>query len=136
VTEERPQGEWNRANWQAAIVRFFRSRPREWNIRVATELRVQVSDGNYRVPDMTPTDPNLPIEHGIPRPPIPVLGVLSPEDALLRAMLKLADCERMGIQTILALDPMGSTFPSAPEAAVRNNFRSVWERLPRRSGSD
>jgi hypothetical protein len=39
VIEERPTGEWNHADWQAAILEFFRSRRHEWNVRAAAELR-------------------------------------------------------------------------------------------------
>jgi hypothetical protein len=45
--------------------------------------------------------------------------VLSREDALTRTMIKLANYERMGIQTILVLNPMGGTFASAPESLNR-----------------
>jgi len=37
VIEERPMGEWNHADWQAAILEFFRNRRMEWKIRVAPE---------------------------------------------------------------------------------------------------
>src|ERR1700679_1356554 len=56
VIEERPMGEWNHGDWQAAILDFFRSRRRDWNIRAAAELRVQVSSENLRFPDVTLLD--------------------------------------------------------------------------------
>jgi Uma2 family endonuclease len=110
VIEERPMGEWNHANWQAAILEFFRTRRHDWNIRAAAELRVQVSAGNFRVPDVALTDRNLPVEQVITHPPIAVFEVLSPEDTVTRMMTKLADYERMGIRTILVLDPNGKHF--------------------------
>ena len=66
-------GEWSHADWQAAILEFFRSRRREWNIRAAAELRVQVAPGNFRVPDVTILDRNLPVEQIITHPPIAVI---------------------------------------------------------------
>jgi Uma2 family endonuclease len=110
VIEERPMGEWNHADWQAAILEFFRTRRREWNIRAAAELRIQVSAGNFRVPDVAITDRSLPLEQVITHPPIAVFEILSPEDTVTRMMTKLADYERMGIQTILVLDPNGKHF--------------------------
>jgi Uma2 family endonuclease len=110
VIEERPMGEWNHANWQAAILEFFRSRRQDWNIRAAAELRVQVSAGSFRVPDISVTDRGLPIEQVITHPPIAVFEILSPEDTLTRVMTKLADYERMGIPIILILDPNGKHF--------------------------
>ena len=110
MVEERPMGEWNHANWQAAVLEFFRSHRHDWNIRVAAELRVQVSAGNYRVPDITVTDRSLPVEQVITHPPVAVFEILSPEDALSRMMTKLAEYERMGIETIVILDPDGKHF--------------------------
>jgi len=108
VIVERPMGEWNHANWQAAILEFFRSRRHDWNIRAEAELRVQVSPGNFRAPDVSILDRSLPVEQVITRPPIAVFEILSPEDTLTRMMAKLADYEQMGVRTILALDPNGT----------------------------
>jgi Uma2 family endonuclease len=110
VIEERPMGEWNHANWQAAILEFFRTRRIEWNIRAAAELRVQVAPDQFRVPDVTVLDRNRPVEQIATHPPIAVFEILSPEDTLARMMIKLADYESMGIQTILLLDPQGKHF--------------------------
>lgn len=110
LVEERPIGEWNHANWQAAVLEFFRSHRHDWNIRAAAELRVQVSAGNYCVPDVTVTDRSLPIEQVITHPPVAVFEVLSPEDTLARMMTKLAEYECMGIETIVILDPNGKHF--------------------------
>ena len=108
VIEERPTGEWSHADWQAAVLEYFRSRRIEWNIRAAAELRVQVAKGNYRVPDVTVADRDRAIERIITHPPIAVFEILSPEDTLSRVMIKLAGYERMGIKTILLLDPDGN----------------------------
>ena len=110
VIEERPMGEWSHADWQAAILEFFRRQRIEWNIRAAAELRVQVSKNRFRVPDVTILDRNLPVEQIVTHAPIAVFEVLSPEDSLNRMMTKLADYESMGIKTILVLDPKGSHF--------------------------
>lgn len=107
VIEERPMGEWNHADWQAAVLEYFRKRRAEWNIRVAAELRVQVSASSFRVPDVTVLDRNQPVEQIISRPPIAVIEILSPEDAIARMLKKLREYQQMGIQTILILDPAG-----------------------------
>jgi Uma2 family endonuclease len=110
VIEERPMGEWNHADWQAAIVEFFRNRRTQWNIRVAPELRLQVTPTHFRVPDVTILDRSLQVEQIITHPPIAVIEILSPEDTLGRMMTKLGEYERMGIQTILILNPNGDHF--------------------------
>jgi Uma2 family endonuclease len=110
VIEERPMGEWSHADLQAAILEYFRSRRVEWNIRAAAELRVRVSERRFRVPDVAVLDRNLPVEEVVTHTPLAVFEVLSPDDSVKRMMTKLADYERMGIQTILVLDPKGKHF--------------------------
>jgi Uma2 family endonuclease len=108
VIEERPMGEFDHSSWQHAIEFWFAQHAKKWGIRVRPELRVQVTPGNFRVPDVTILDRNLPVEQVITHPPIAVFEILSPEDTLTRMMAKLADYEQMGIQTILVLDPNGT----------------------------
>jgi Putative restriction endonuclease len=88
---ERPTGELNHADWQAAISAWFLNHAKEWNIRVFPELRVQVTQENYRIPDVTVLDRSLPVEQVITHPPIAVFEVLSPEDTVKRLKYKLAD---------------------------------------------
>lgn len=108
--EERPMGEFDHSSWQHAIELWFAQHAKEWGIRVRPELRIQVSSGNFRVPDVTVLDRSLTIEQVITYPPVAVFEILSPEDTLTRMMTKLADYERMGIKTILVLDPNGKHF--------------------------
>jgi Uma2 family endonuclease len=110
VIEERPMGEFDHSSWQHALELWFAKHAKEWGVRVRPELRVQVSRGNFRVPDVTILDRSLPVEQVITHPPIAVFEVLSPEDTVTRMMTKLADYEQMGIPTILVLDPGGKHF--------------------------
>jgi Uma2 family endonuclease len=107
VIEERSMGEYDHSSWQHAVELWFAQHAGDWKIRVRPELRVQVSAGNFRVPDVTILDRNRPVEQVITHPPIAVVEILSPEDALNRMMAKLGEYEQMGIQTILVLDPGG-----------------------------
>jgi Uma2 family endonuclease len=110
AVEERPIGEWRHADWQAAILEYFRSRRIAWNIRAAAELRVQLAEGNFRVPDVTVLDRSLPVEQVITHPPIAAVEILSPEDTVTKMLSKLAEYERMGIRNIFVLDPKGKHF--------------------------
>ena len=110
VIEERPMGQYDHSSWQHALEMWFAQHAKEWGIRVRPELRVKVRKTNYRIPDVTVLDRNLPVEQIITHPPIAVFEVLSPEDSVARMMTKLADYEQMGIQTILVLDPDGKHF--------------------------
>ena len=110
VIERRPMGEYDHSSWQHAVELWFGQHAREWGIRVRPELRVEVAAAQFRVPDVTILDRNLPIEQVITPPPVAVIEILSPEDALTRMMTKLAEYEQMGIQSILVLDPVGRHF--------------------------
>ena len=110
VVEERSMGEYDHSSWQHALELWFAKHANEWGIRVRPELRVQVSAGNFRVPDVTILDRNLPVEQVITHPPIAVIEILSPEDTLTRMMSKLREYEQMGIQTILVIEPNGQNY--------------------------
>lgn len=110
VIEERPTGENEHSAWQHAIDVWFGQHAQEWGIRVRPELRVQVAKNRFRVPDVALLSRKLPVERFATHPPIAVFEILSPEDSLTRMMTKLADYERMGVKTILVLDPNGAHY--------------------------
>ena len=103
--EERPTGEYDHASWQSALMKWFNLYEHEWNIRARAELRVKVSDSNYRVPDVLVLDHSLPIEQVITHSPIAIFEILSPEDRVPRVMAKLADYAEMGVQSIFVIEP-------------------------------
>ncbi|HZP07220.1 MAG TPA: Uma2 family endonuclease [Terracidiphilus sp.] len=105
VIEERSMGEYDHSSWQHALELWFAGHAQEWGIRVRPELRIQVSEGNFRVPDVTVLDRNLPIEQVITHPPLAVFEILSPDDTVNRLLTKLAQYEQMGVRTILVIDP-------------------------------
>jgi Uma2 family endonuclease len=105
--EERTVGENDHSAWQKAIVFWFERQAREGQIRVRPELRVQVAPKTFLVPDVALLDRSLPAERFATHPPVAVFEVLSPEDTLKRVMRKCEFYERMGIRTILVIDPTG-----------------------------
>jgi Uma2 family endonuclease len=110
VIEERPVGENDHSAWQAAIMAWFQQQARKGGIRVRPELRVQVAPTRFRIPDVTLLDRNMPQEPIATHPSVAVFEILSPEDTLRRVMTRCADYERMGIQTILVIDPHGPKY--------------------------
>ena len=108
--EERAMGENDHSSWQDAILAWFRHQAKDGQIRVRPELRVQVAPNCYLVPDVTLLDRNLPIEQIFTQPPVAVFEILSPADALKRVMAKCGRYQRMGIQTILVIDPDGPKY--------------------------
>ncbi len=103
--EERPMGEFGQSSWQYALLQWFGQHAKEWEIRVRPELRVQVAATRYRVPDVVVFDKSLSIKRILIHTPIAVFEVLSPEDRMERVKVKLEDYRRMGIQTIVVIDP-------------------------------
>ncbi len=110
VVEERPVGENDHSAWQGAICAWFQQQAKEGQIRVRPELRVQVSARNYRVPDVVLLDRSRPQEPIATYPPVAIFEVLSPEDTLRKVMVRCGDYERMGVQTILVIDPEGPKY--------------------------
>jgi len=108
--EERPLGEYDHSAWQRAIVFWFQLQAKDAQIRVCPELRVEVAPVSFLVPDVTLLDRNRPIEQIVTHPPVAVFEILSPEDTLKRMMKKCERYEKMGIQTILVLDPDGPKY--------------------------
>lgn len=108
--EERNMGENDHSAWQKALVVWFETQAARTGIRVRPELRVQVDAYCFLVPDVTLLDRNLPLEPVATHPPIAVFEILSPGDSLKRLMKKGDRYEKMGIRTILILDPDGPAY--------------------------
>jgi Uma2 family endonuclease len=108
--EERAVGENDHSAWQGAIYFWFQQQAKSGQIRVRTELRVQVAPTCFLVPDVTLLDRNLPIEQIVTHPPVAVFEVLAPADTLKRIMAKCGRYERMGVGTILVIDPDGPKY--------------------------
>lgn len=108
--EERKMGENDHSAWQEAICAWFRTQAVHGGIRVRPELRVQVDPYCYLVPDVTLLDRNLPVEPIATHAPVAVFEILSPGDSLKRLMKKGERYEKMGIRTILILDPDGPAY--------------------------
>ena len=108
--EERAVGGDDHSIWQGAVYSWFRQHAEEWQIRARTELRVQVASASFRVPDVTILDRNRAIEQIVTHPPLAVFEILSPGDTLKGVMAKCRDYDRMGIATIVVLDPSGPHF--------------------------
>lgn len=110
VERESTMGENEHSAWQKALVVWFEMQATRTGIRVRPELRVQVDAYSFLIPDVTLLDRNLPAEPVATHPPIAVIEVLSPADQVGRLMNKCERYEKMGIRTILIVDPEGPAF--------------------------
>lgn len=110
VEMDTTMGENDHSAWQAAICAWFQAQAMKAGIRVRPELRVQVDAHNFLIPDVTLLDRNHPVEPIATHPPVAVFEVLSPRDQVARIMKKCARYEKMGIRSILILDPDGPAY--------------------------
>jgi Uma2 family endonuclease len=127
--EERNLGEFDHGDLQAEIVSFFRIRGREWNIRAVTDVRVQVRERNFRVPDVCLTDASLPRERIIRQPPFLCIEILSPEDTMKRTRVRAQDFLRMGVPQVWIFDPEKRTV-TVSSPAGESTHTSGTLRLP------
>ncbi len=104
--EERNMGEWDHGEFQLALGTYLRSRRREWNIHVATELRVRVSPGRYRIPDICVVLGPRPTEPVLTSPPFLCIEVLSPSDLRSRVQQRIDEFLLFGVPTVWLVDPL------------------------------
>ena len=108
LVEERNLGQWDHARLQTLIAAWFYSRETELNIRVATEVRVQVSAERFRLPDVCITD-GEPGEQILTRPPLLCIEVLSPEDRMERVLERVEDFLAFGVPEVWVISPSDLT---------------------------
>lgn len=104
--QERNVGESSHGILQGLLVTLFNVNRRAWNIVAGTEMRVQVSSNNYRVPDVCVLRRSGPVAPIIQVPPLICIEILSPEDRVKRVQEKFADYARMGVEHMWLLDPL------------------------------
>jgi Uma2 family endonuclease len=103
--QERNLGEYDHAEVQAALLTWFRSHAKDWNIRAVPELRIRVSARRFRIADVCLISRGEPIEQVPTRPPLAIIEVLSPEDRVSRYQERLDDYRKMGAPHIWVVDP-------------------------------
>ena len=102
--EERNLGEWEHAILQSNILEYLRARYKSQGIRVPTELRLRVTPGRVRIPDLCVflTDPKQRVPS---TPPFLCIEILSPEDRMSRVKVRINDFLAMGVNTVWLIDP-------------------------------
>lgn len=107
--QERNVGEYDHGHLQITLGAFLLSKANEWHIRVITELRVQVCDKRFRIPDICVLSADAPREQIVQYPPILCIEILSPEDTLSRMRDRIHDFINMGVRQVWLLDPRTRT---------------------------
>jgi Uma2 family endonuclease len=105
---ERNVGKWEHARLQALLAFWFGSQEKSWSVKVATELRVQVSPTRIRIPEVLLTwrgpQPDVIVD-----PPVLVVEILSPDDTYTETQSRSADYLRMGVPCVWIIDPTSRT---------------------------
>ena len=103
--QERYVGEIEHSDLQGELIAVLRGQGATWGIRAFPEQRVQVSERNYRVPDicvMPRSWKKTPIIHDAP---LLCIEILSPEDSFSRTLQKCRDYLTMGVPEVWVFDP-------------------------------
>lgn len=98
-------GEKEHAIIQRVLTLLFGNHRKDWNIEVYPELRVQVTEQNYRIPDVTVTRAGLKWERILTQPALLFIEILSPEDTLSRIRQRVDDYLRFGTTNVWVIDP-------------------------------
>jgi Uma2 family endonuclease len=107
--QERNLGELDHGSLQLFLGAFLLNKSSEWHIRVATELRVQVNESRFRIPDICVMDGNSPREQVVRHPPILCIEVLSPDDTVFQMRDRIHDFINMGVPQVWMLNPKTRT---------------------------
>jgi Uma2 family endonuclease len=101
-------GKWDHARIQALLCIWFGSREQNWNIVVATGLRVKVSSSRVRIPDvcLVSIGTHPPV---LLTPPLLVVEILSSDDTYASMTQRCNDYIRMGVPALWIVDPPNRT---------------------------
>jgi Uma2 family endonuclease len=103
--EERNLGEYDHATIQSLLDRWLGLHELEWGVRTRVELRVQVSETRFRVPDVCVLRRVQPIEQIIRHAPLICIEILSPDDSIQSMRQRVADYHNMGVENVWLIDP-------------------------------
>lgn len=101
---ERTFGEYDHGRVQIALGALLFAKQREWRIRVATEVRLQVREDRSRVTDICVHSADAPIEQIVHHPPILCIEVLSPDDRIADIRDRTSDYAEMGVARTWLVD--------------------------------
>ena len=103
--QERNVGQKDHSKLQGRVFAWFDARAAQLAIAAFLEMRLRVSHGRYRIPDVCVVMLPEPDEQIFTAPPYIAIEILSPEDTLRRLQDRFDDYLAMGIVNIWVLDP-------------------------------
>lgn len=103
--EERNVGEYDHGLLQTLLAHLFMTHRADWGVRIVTDVRTQVSQRRFRVPDLSVLRSDAPKERILTHPLLIAIEILSPEDRLSRFQTKIEDYLGFGVENIWIFDP-------------------------------
>ena len=104
--QERNLGELDHSDLQFFFASYINHRRELWAVQAKPELRVQVREDRFRVPDICVLSSNAPREQIVRTPPVLCMEILSPADTIHR----MRECDRdflnMGVREVWLVDPL------------------------------
>ncbi len=104
--QERNSGELDHSDLQIFFANYIGMHQRSWSVKVQTELRVQVRQDRFRVPDICVLSSDAPREQIVRTPPILCIEILSPADTIHRMRERVRDFLEMGVREVWLVDPL------------------------------
>lgn len=104
--QERNVGERPHSLIQQILSAIFYNNRRAWDIVVAPELRMRVSERRYRIPDLCVMRRSDPADNVVQKAPLLCIEILSPEDRMSRILERFADYSQMGVENLWLIDPL------------------------------
>jgi Uma2 family endonuclease len=105
TVEERDLGEFEHAYVQGLLVTLFNNHRSDWGVYALPEQRVQTQKTRFRVPDVCVLRVGAPREPILTHPPLLVIEVQSPDQALRRTELKAKEFLAFGVKHVWVIDP-------------------------------
>lgn len=104
--QERNLGELDHSDLQFFFASYINHRRELWAVQAKPELRVQVREDRFRVPDICVLSSNAPREQIVRTPPVLCMEILSPADTIHRMRECVRDFLNMGVREVWLVDPL------------------------------
>jgi Uma2 family endonuclease len=107
--QERNLGELDHSDLQSRLIELLRTPQNKTQIHANSELRVQVKETRFRVPDVCVRSIAAPREQVICYPPLLCIEIVSPRDTISAMRERVRDFLDMGVPQVWLVDPATRT---------------------------
>ena len=103
--QERNLGERDHSDLQYFFANYVNAHQQAWSVQAKVELRVQVREDRFRVPDICILAADAPREQIVRTPPVLCIEILSPADTIRGMRERVRDFLQMGVREVWLVDP-------------------------------